>query len=404
MTLKSALITTATLAAIACFAGQDPRLDYSFAAPKLDGTDTLQVATTSRPVIAAQADSARAYGKTVSVTFNNAPVSQVLNWIKKQGVSFVIDESITRNKRVTLNIVNQPVSSVLDAIGAALDGHWSRRGSIYVYRPGGMTFFSSEGLTTPKAFMAPDVNTDVQKLPKMDKEWVEKMGKMPDMKGFTFAAPNVHIEDLPHMDKEWAEKMGKIPDMKGFKFVTPDMRIDKLAPMDKEWVEKMSKMHGDMKSFNLEAPKAFAYHFGPMGKDLAEKIAKEVQDALKDSKLNDQEFWEKFGKELAESLHKNLDENRPFFNELKAMPFPKMDADKMKELKVYAEGAKARSIDAEKFMASVTPAQKELQKSRGYLKVSDLTDAQREMLGIKDDQDLNLEFVIKGEKISIKGN
>lgn len=340
MTLKSALLTMATLTGIACiagasFAGQDPRLDYSFAAPKLD--DPVSVAQTTDKSTSYIAKAVRASIRSVSANFRNAPISDVLSWLKKQGVSYVMDEGIVRNKRISLNIENQPVSSVMDAIAAAMDGHWTRRGSIYVYRPGAGPF-----------------------------------------QGMTFATPDVFVAPKGNLD------------MKGLK----DLRIDpKVFAMPDKGAMK------EFKNFMPMPAQPFAWK-GIDDKELAERISKEVQDALKDSKVNDPAFWERFGKELQESIQKNLEKHPEM---MRGFVTPG-DLKDLKELRIYAngDGATVRALDADKFMASVTPAQKELMKSQGYLKPSDLTPAQREMLDLHEGTNISLSFEVNGEKIVIK--
>ncbi|MDR3689456.1 MAG: hypothetical protein P4L46_08770 [Fimbriimonas sp.] len=73
----------------------------------------------------------------LSVQFRSAKVSEVLGWLQSQGYSFVVnDGDLATSKTVTMNIANQSVGSVADAIANALGGHWEQTGGIHVYKKG----------------------------------------------------------------------------------------------------------------------------------------------------------------------------------------------------------------------------------------------------------------------------
>jgi len=68
------------------------------------------------------------------------------------------------------------------------------------------------------------------------------------------------------------------------------------------------------------------------------------------------------------------------------------------------EHARLQGDNMKKLLDSLTPAQWELSKKQGYLKLSDLTAAQRKLIGdIKPSDDLTLSYSIDGKKITIKG-
>lgn len=75
--------------------------------------------------------------KPVTKSFNNARLPEVLSWLKDQGVSFVVREGmIDQNQRVTLNVVDQPLRDVAQAIAKVYGGHWSREGDVLVFQKG----------------------------------------------------------------------------------------------------------------------------------------------------------------------------------------------------------------------------------------------------------------------------
>ena len=75
--------------------------------------------------------------------------------------------------------------------------------------------------------------------------------------------------------------------------------------------------------------------------------------------------------------------------------------------KKFGEDMKVMQLKLEnvkKFIASLTPAQKELAEKQGYLRPEDLTKAQRELIGIEGKSGVDLQFHIDGQKIVIKGS
>jgi Na+-transporting NADH:ubiquinone oxidoreductase subunit NqrC len=61
--------------------------------------------------------------------------------------------------------------------------------------------------------------------------------------------------------------------------------------------------------------------------------------------------------------------------------------------------SRAEITDVKALMKSLTPAQRELQKSRGYLKSTDLTPAQLKMLPVSGTGDWSFTFTVDGEKL-----
>lgn len=308
MPLKIALASTALLASLVTHAGQDPRIDYAFAAPQLD--DSVAVATTSvagSPTTVVATTST----KRVTASFKSASVAEVLAWLTKQGVSFVVSDDQINNKKITLNVVNQPIESVVDAVAASFGGHWERRGTVRVYQKGSDVFSGFQ--FTPSTQFAPS-----------------------ETRAYSFDA------------KEFPGGAVSIPDMKVF-----------LAPL---------KSLKDIPGSGLDEKEI-------------EAITKELQDSLKDAKVDDPAVWEKFSKKLSEKLQK-------------------IDA----KVGRIAQTGKAQSVtvNGSDVLATLTPAQKDLQKKQGYLKVSDLTDAQRKLLGITGTGQFEISIFKNGESLKIK--
>jgi hypothetical protein len=164
----------------------------------------------------------------VSVKFENAPLAEVLKWLQTNGVSFVIDQdSIPRDKRVTINIVNQPLDDVMEAIAAAFGGAWERHGSVYSFNDRFRAFIAPgaamEGI--PKIHMkeleelGPEMHkhlSDIMKnIPEIDMKMLEGMGELK-------AIPKIKLEQMPELkdlDKKIREgvelKLKGLEDLKG---------------------------------------------------------------------------------------------------------------------------------------------------------------------------------------------
>lgn len=130
-TILSALAAVAAIAIVA--AAQDPTFEYpaakhvGFDVPK----DSLFQGSAS--------------SGSVSVSFRNATAREVLDWLKNEGVNFVVDDGqINKDGRVSLNVVNKPLQTVMDALARAWGGHWEKKNDIWIFRKG-VDFFSSSG-------------------------------------------------------------------------------------------------------------------------------------------------------------------------------------------------------------------------------------------------------------------
>lgn len=132
---------------------QDPSFDLQIATPTQHHAEPIP-ATVQSVVVQGQATGGSTPFPTVpaqrvgseprvSVQFREAKTGEVLAWLEQQGVNFIAAESdVPRETRVTLNIKDQPLETVLNALGRALGGRWEREGAIRVFRKGPSFFVS----------------------------------------------------------------------------------------------------------------------------------------------------------------------------------------------------------------------------------------------------------------------
>ncbi len=110
--------------------------------------------------------------KKVSVRFEHASAGDVLRWLQKQDVSFIVDESKFDDKaRVTLSASNVSLNAITDALASALGGHWELQNGIRVYQKGtGMRAYTALGNMSStgafKNFVMPNINPKTFVFPK----------------------------------------------------------------------------------------------------------------------------------------------------------------------------------------------------------------------------------------------
>ncbi len=320
----------------------------------------------------------------VSVDFNHAPVSDVLDWLSKNGASFVAaDSEIPKDTTITMSIKDQPIDEVVDAIASALGGHWERNGGVRVFRHGGQGGFGEMRMdgnwTTPtppvqfkmalppgkfktfkdgsKVFVTPE-GDNVQ-------AFGDSSGKffvMPDMKNF----PMPDMKDLPDMEKLRAQLKEHLKDM-------PRMSHKSIQDMEKAIKDSQVEMmkSGDEVKISenamLEAQKA------------VEKAQKEHPEAFRDSKSFFVAPWSKNGRSF--TLAPDGGWAGSMFNVL------------------------SHGQNLTKLLSSLSPDQKELNRRQGYLRTSDLTQSQRNMLGISgESKNWTIKISKDGEEVTIKSD
>lgn len=300
--------------------------------------DAKAPAAGTKPVIAGN-DTQR----TVSIYLANATVKDVFDQLAKQGINFAASPTgIPEATRVTLNIQSRPLSEVLEAIGTALGGRFTKHGETYAFTRG---FAPTQWI-----FEGGDMS-------KFDKEFELEMKKMAEelkKSGTAHKLDEKSAKELELKAKQMSEKLAKEFQNKDW---SKYMDEKALVGPDADW-----KFYVDGK---LIEPK-----------DLKSdpKLKAKLEERIKDLKLRgplkpDTKLWD--GKAL-ESLQTFT------FN---------------------------GGLDAKKFIGSLTPVQKEKMKKDGYLTPRDLTEAQLKMLGeVSKSGNWSISFAVDGESVTIKSD
>lgn len=299
----------------------------------------------------------------VSARFNRALLPEVLEWLSKQDVSYVVaDADLSKDQTLTLNINDQPLSDVVEAIAAALGGHWQRRGAVRAFTKGhGMTMFGAQGMAH---------------MPNMkDFEKLETFGKMKGfekMKDFDF-----HFEELPGEDFKFRSDMTS---PEGRKMMTRNLEL------------AMPKIREKIEGLRTDLPKIRAKirREGPEGKMIEEEIERALTEAEGGLRRAEIELHA-----LPKGEHMFIVPGEKRIKELRTLA-PKV-------LRTPGTSIGVVEGDASKLFASLTAAQKEKQKSQGFISASDLTPQQRKMLGIGSQMGKwTIKLVHNGQELTVK--
>ena len=154
--------------------------------------------------------------KRVTASMTNASMDEVLQWLRRTGVNFVIDKThAPKDAKLNLNIVDKPLRDVMDAIASAVGGAWQKHGDVYSLRQGtlfgtptpgfpgeGMEFtlppMNMDELRSHEAEIAPQIREGLRNFkheidPKLLEELEGLKIEMPDFEGFVMP-PMANIE------------------------------------------------------------------------------------------------------------------------------------------------------------------------------------------------------------------
>ena len=147
------------------------------------------------------------------------------------------------------------------------------------------------------------------------------------------------------------------------------------------------------KSFRALPPDAFKNLFkdGKTMPGLTPERTKEMQRALEEARKSLEDSRGEFEKAMERARLRGEGLRGPMGEETRKA---------LERSRAGGDGAAHLDMDVDALLKSITPAQKELAKSQGYLKISDLTPEQRKMTG--HDGTIEIRITRNGETLSIK--
>lgn len=342
------------------------------AAVLLTGVGTQEPAKASEAVVATIAPSVQIEAQQrVSVSFSKASVTEVLDWLSKNGANFIAaDSEIPKDVTVTMSVKDQPIEDVVDALAGAMGGHWVRRNGIRVFRKGGgleMYMPTERGLAEARGFG----NFKVPEVQGWSEADTAKFRS--ELKAF----PKMRAEEMKALKEKMRVDMPKM-DMDQFR-VMPEIRVEGMKELE-EAARARSKAFGDNKVWieqSREAQKASR-------KEL-EKMRKEHPDLF-----NGRVYVSPNGSDFRVFGDKGLYGTRTFKNGEPARFRP-----------FFVGGDR----DMTKILGSLSPDQRETQRRQGYLRARDLRPDQRRMLGIDDKaKGWTIKIVKDGEELTVKSD
>lgn len=288
----------------------------------------------------------------VSVSFSHASAGEVFEWLSKNGADFIAaDSEIPKDVSITMSVQDQPIGEVVDALASAMGGHWERRGGIRVFRKGeGFGVWNPQGLAEVRAFGQGGGKVRAFEAPR-----VRAFG---DTKA-PFMVPDVKVFTSP----EWKENFKDMP----------EVRIE-----TQKALEEAMKARG-------ESMKDFEKSMADARKEL-EKAQREHPEAFREG-----QNWGTFvvpGKGEA-FIYRNGKPAPGFGRARTFAPTIGFGSDR----------------DVTRLLESLSPDQKELNRRQGYLRVRDLTSAQRRMIGVKENsKGWMIKISRNGEDLTIKSD
>ena len=415
MALNTVLVTLAGISLAADLAVvTSPSLDSRLGVPKLESA--LLVPTS-------QKDSK------VSVQFHSARVSEVLNWLQSHGFNFVVnDGDIQRSKTVTINVTNQSVGSVADAIANALGGHWDTANGIHIYKTG-TTSMNWMKVPSEGAFifsdsipgMSPGQKLDVEKLQGQFGPDFQK--KIQDQFGPEFQK-KMQEQFGPDFQKKMAEQFGpdfqkKIQDQFGPEF-QKKMQAESGKDLDKKFKDQFGPEFEKRieEQFGPKFQKQMEDQFGPeFQKKIEDQFGPKFQKQMEDQfgpefqKKIEEQFGPKFQKQMEDmsaQLQKELEKNKAlqgnssdsFSNRSKLF----IQSDSKSNHKNKGDNTLASDrFDATRFLNSRTSDEKDQQRKQGYIWYLDLTREQKMMFS-QFDGTFDIDLKINGEEVRVRRN
>jgi hypothetical protein len=347
----------------------------------------------------------------VSASFDHAGVSEVMDWLTKNGVSFVsADSELPKDATITLNVKDQPINQVVDAIADALGGHWQRRGEMRVFRkgqgfdvfrggdnmtwnmaPDGKAWSTGPG-SNMKVFTGKDGNR-VFMMPDMPD--TSKMGDMPNVQvwnGPDMEKLKLRLKDMPGMDENARREMEKaMKESRG--------AWTKNGEQWKVSQKAMEEAHKAMEKAMKEHPEGFS---GNSFFDGDEKSMAEARKEMERARVEMQKAMKQHPEAFNGKIFMSPD-NGDFF---KVQPDGKGRTFHYRVGKGSNNFAPSVTINGKsftRFMDSLSDEQREQNRRQGYILARDLSAAQKKLLGINgEEKGWSITVSKDGEKVTVK--
>lgn len=376
----------ALTAVVAGGTAQDPSMDLQIAAPVLS-SDQQPVYATLAP--------AQNQGAKITAQFRNSKASEVLEWMEKRGVNFIVnDGDVKQDASVTLSVTDVPLESVLDALASALGGHWERRDKIRVFHKGQAPAFSGyfSPSTTVRAVPSPPMSMEVPaksfnlngrtfETKAFDKDFEKRMKEM---------GAEMEKKFGPEFQKKFQESM---KDVQVFT-LEDDAKLRSLQGKEREEALKRSEVDRKIAMKEVEKVRKEAMKMA----DEARKEAIEARkEALKDSERARVEGLR--AREEGQRIRVEALKSR----ELNGTLFRVAPSTRDGRRTFITPSFPVDGMDMGKFLKSLTSSQKDTQEKRGFIRYNDLSREQKHLLGVRPEGKFEIRLKVNQQEVVVRG-
>lgn len=331
MTGKIVLTAMAAVGSLAVWAAaQDP--SFEFPGAKHVGYEQSKQEQTAPPALSVDVQD-----HVYNVSFKNAPNSEVIDWLKNQGLSFAVpDDQLDKSGTISLNISNASIEKIMRAIGRAWGGRWEKDEDVYVFRKGSI-LTEDRGLSELRAAPVREMMPPAQ-LAEIHAGKAAKVSGLSEVKVEGMAAP----AELFEMQAAKSSKLGKGMPTRVFGTPMPAMPPMPMMPaqgremteaeqkqfeksMEKwsqEWSKTMEKWSKEHEQFF----KTYEKNFDAKAFKMDEKAMQELYHSMPQIAHKNGQLWIN-GKEIPMDGPQVKVEHRDgkLFIDGKAIPMPKIE-------------------------------------------------------------------------------
>lgn len=377
--------------------------------------------------------------KKVTVAFEAAPLSDVLRWVKSQGLNFAVaPDAGFANRKLTLSVRGVPISDVLEAIAEAYGGEWVQRGPIQVLSNRGGIGVS------PRIASPADLPLRIREMvPRIQSEQHEAMRRAIEIERKSIGetrraiagsdAMKVQIEkalEMAHKELQLS-KGAKSVDSKALeamqKSLEEAMRSGGLHEQALDELSKLRGMGGVLSPEALAKMRSFEVELQGKGGLLPPEALKELSKMkielqgkggiLPPEALKELAKLKELGGVLPPEALKELSEMKIELQGKGGVLPPEAlkELAKLKEMRAMPklelkrlEGQPGRGValsvgGMKQLVDTLSKKQRALHKKQGFLRVSDLTASQRKLLGETPEGDWSITIRFQGKDLTLRG-
>lgn len=371
--------------------GQGPSMDTQIvtpigsqvgvSAPQSQGSQSTNTATGTVGGYYIQAPAASSSQK-ITVSFRDVKASEILAWLEKHGVNFVVSSDDVPDKKFTINVEDQPIDDVLDVMASTLGGHWEQDHGIRVFHKGLSQFGVARlGVGSPYTVFTTPSAPAVPPMPPL-----MKMPPMPPMHAMPIFPKKADGKPMT------SEEMQKYIGSKEFQ--------DKMEAWGKQFEQKFDN-------------KEFQQRMEQWSKDVQKNFGPDFQKKMQDFAKENAQQYKSFTYTSPDAMKLNVEAQKMRVQADAARAQADAARISSERFRILSRGTSRTTtsttttmsfdgLDVQKFIKDLTAEQKDKQRKRGYILFSDLTPEQKKAIGGKPEGNFTITFKVNGDEVTIK--